>query len=181
MDAVITALDAIRAEYDTLRTMRDSGRFSDGMPLRSPTVLREAMKAFAERVWLEFLPVLTHAPGVVANCTTTVAHHPADAEFVRRLGDALASCAPAMKAWQDRLRDLRLLLHKALEPPGPMRTRLGRQVLPALGVRLSERTAFARIARSAAPAGPGQPPATAPPTSTLPAVPPPPPPPTTHR
>jgi hypothetical protein len=151
--------------------MRDSGRFSDATPLHSPTVLQEATKAFSERVWLAFLPVLTHAPGVLANCTTTVAHHPADAEVVRRLSDALTSCTPAMKAWQNRLRDLRLLPHRALEPPGPMRTRLGRQVLPALGVWLAEADAFARIAHAARPGDVPQPGAMAPAPAVRPALP----------
>ncbi|MFJ6898143.1 hypothetical protein [Streptomyces hokutonensis] len=172
-DAVLAALDTLRAEYDTLRTMGGSGHFSDGMPLRSPTVVREATKSFAERVWLEFLPVLTHAPGVVANCTTTVAHRPADADVVRRLHDALTSCAPAMKAWQDRLRDLRLQPHRALEPPGPMRTRLGRQVLPALGVWLADADDFARIAHAARPGNPPRPGAVTPVPAVRPALPPP--------
>ncbi|MCQ9185466.1 hypothetical protein KMT30_41870 [Streptomyces sp. IBSBF 2953] len=150
-DAVLAALDTIGAEYNALRAMHASGRFSDGIPLSSPEVLPEAERGFADRVWLEFLPVLTHAPGVLDNCATAVAHHPADAGVVRRLTDALAFCAPAMKVWQDRLRDLRLLPHSALEPPGQMRTRLGRQVMPALGIWLAETDTFARIAHAAGP------------------------------
>ncbi|MEU6230952.1 hypothetical protein [Streptomyces sp. NPDC047042] len=148
-DAVLAALDAIGAEYDAQRAMHASGRFSDGIPLSSPEVLQEAERVLADRVWLEFLPVLTHAPGVLDNCGTAVAHHPADAGVVRRLTDALAFCAPAMRVWQDRLRDLGLLPHRALEPPGQMGTRLGRQVMPALGIWLAETDAFARIAHAA--------------------------------
>lgn len=172
-DAVLAALDAIRAEYDTLRTMRESGRFSDGMPLNSPTVLREATKVFAERVWLEFLPVLTHAPGVVANYTTTVAHHPTDADVVDRLKDALAACTPALDEWRRRLWELRFQPPESLEPPEQLRTRLGRQVLPALGVWLAEADAFARIAHAALPGDPLPPGAVAPAPAVRPALPPP--------
>lgn len=172
-DAVLAALDTIRPEYDTLRTMRDSGRFSDAMPLRSPTVLREATKVFVERVWLDFLPVLTHAPGVLANCTTAVAHHPADAGVVRRLSDALASCTPALEEWRRRLWELRFCPPISREPPEQLRTRLGRQVLPALGVWLAEADAIARIAHAARPGDAPPPGTTAPAPAVRPALPPP--------
>jgi hypothetical protein len=172
-DAVLAALDAIRPKYDTLRTMRGSRRFSDAMPLRSPTVLREATKVFVERVWLEFLPVLTHAPGVLANCTTAVAHHPADAGVVRRLSDALASCTPALEEWRRRLSELRFRPPISREPPEQLRTRLGRQVLPALGVWLAEADDFARIAHAARPGDVPQPGAVAPAPAVRPALPPP--------
>ncbi|MFF4256622.1 hypothetical protein ACFY1L_36095 [Streptomyces sp. NPDC001663] len=171
--AVLAALDAIRAEYDILQAMRDSGRISDGVPLRSPTALTEAAKVFVERVWLEFLPVLTYAPGVLANCTTALPHHPADAGVVHRLGDALASCTPAMQEWQRRLRELRFRPPMSLEPPEQLRTRLGRQVLPSLGAWLAEADAFARIAHAARP-GDAPPPGTVAPAPTVrPALPPP--------
>ncbi|UIX34386.1 hypothetical protein [Streptomyces sp. GQFP] len=171
--AVLAALDAIRAEYDTLQAMRDSGRFSDGVPLRSPTALTEATKVFVERIWLEFLPVLTHAPGVLANCTTALTHHPADAGVVHRLGDALASCTPAMQEWQHRLRELWFRPPISLEPPEQLRTRLGRQVLPSLGVWLAEADAFARIAHAARPGVAPSPGVVAPAPAVRPALPPP--------
>lgn len=171
--AVLAALDAIRAEYGTLQAMRDSGRFSDGMPLRSPTELEEATKVFVDRVWLEFLPVLTHAPGVLVNCTTALSHHPGDAGVVHCLGDALASCTPALEEWRRRLRELRFRPPMSLEPPEQLRTRLGRQVLPALGVWLTEADAFARIAHAARPGDARPPGAVAPAPTVRPALPPP--------
>ncbi|MEV0636280.1 hypothetical protein AB0I77_15165 [Streptomyces sp. NPDC050619] len=108
-----------------------------------------------------------------------VAHHPAAAEVVHRLSDALASCTPALEEWRRRLRELRFRPPPSLEPPEKLRTRLGRHVLPALGVWLAEADDFARIAYASHPGNPPSPGAVAPAPAVRPALPPPSP--STHR
>ncbi|MCW8379804.1 hypothetical protein [Streptomyces justiciae] len=110
---------------------------------------------------------------MLANCTTALAHHPADAGVVHRLGDTLASCTPAWEEWQRRLWEPRFRPPISLEPPEQLRTRLGRQVLPALGAWLAEADAFARIAHAARPGKALSPGTVAPAPAVRPALPPP--------
>ncbi|MEH0628517.1 hypothetical protein [Streptomyces stelliscabiei] len=156
LDAVITALDELRAEYDEVTAIWVSGRSSDGTLLDGHG-LREANRTFAERAWRTFQPVLTHAPGLLKQCGVTVTGRSADADIVAQLSETLAASQAALDAW-------RLRHHPGsaqpwrLVPPAEVRTRLGLEAVPAIETWLAGRGAFVRIARSAEPSGPARPP-----------------------
>ncbi|WP_215449447.1 hypothetical protein, partial [Streptomyces sp. ATCC 21386] len=98
LDAVITALDELRAEYDDMTAIWSSGRSSDGTLLDGQR-LREANRAFAERAWRTFRPVLTHAPSLLQQCGAMVADGSADTDIVAQLSEVLASSQAALDAW----------------------------------------------------------------------------------
>ncbi|WSQ12906.1 hypothetical protein OG604_36920 [Streptomyces sp. NBC_01231] len=157
LDAVVAALDELRAEYDDLAAIWVSGRSSDGIFLDGHEVV-EANRVFTERAWRAFGPVLAHAPGLLNQCGATVADRSADADIVAQLGEALASSQAALDAWRHSQNPASVLPSARLLPPVEVRTRLGLQAVPAVETWLAARDAFVRIARSAEPGGPVRPP-----------------------
>ncbi|MEU9246975.1 hypothetical protein [Streptomyces sp. NPDC048385] len=168
LDAVVTALDELHAEYDDVTAIWISGRSSDGTVLDGHGVM-EVNRTFAERAWRTFRPVLTHAPGLLNQCGAAVAGRSADADIVVQLSEALASSQAALDAWRHSQNPAAQPSARLL-PPAEVRTRLGLETVPAIETWLAQRDAFVRIARSAKPGGPAQPPAHGAVPSSLPAL-----------
>lgn len=168
LDAVITALDGLRAEYDDVTAIWISGRSSDGTLLDGHG-LREANRAFAERAWRTFRPVLTHAPGLLHQCGTAATGRSADADIVVQLSEALASSQAALDAWWHSQNPASVQPSARLLPPAEVRTQLGLEAVPAIETWLAQRDAFVRIARSAS--DPARPPVGRPVPCAQPAVP----------
>lgn len=79
LDTVISALNRIRPEHETLQAIKGSGRFSDGMPLATSRLLPQMERAFADHAWLSFRDVLQHAPLLLSRCRPTASPWPQDA------------------------------------------------------------------------------------------------------
>ncbi|MGW2046209.1 hypothetical protein ACWCPF_13640 [Streptomyces sp. NPDC001858] len=157
LDAVITALDELRADYNAVTAIRASGRSSDGTLLHGHG-LREADRVFAERAWRAFRPVLTHAPGLLHQCGAAGTGRGADADVMVQLSEALASTQAALDAWRHSRNPASAQPSARLLPPAEVRIRLGLEAVPAIEKWLAQRDAFVRIARSAEPSGPARPP-----------------------
>ncbi|WP_217570536.1 hypothetical protein [Streptomyces sp. GbtcB7] len=169
LDAVVTALDELRAEYDAVTAIWESGRSSDGTLLNGDEVAT-ANRAFTVRAWRAFHPVLTHAPGLLQQCAAAVSERSADADIVAQLSETLAGSQAALDAWRHR-RHPGSAQPWRLRPPAEVRTQLGLQAVPAIETWLGARDAFVRIARSAVPGSPAQPPGNGPAPSAQLAVP----------
>ncbi|WP_434595843.1 hypothetical protein [Streptomyces sp. A5-4] len=154
LDTVMTALDRIRPEHETLQAVKESGRFSEGVPLANSRLLPEMERAFADHAWLSFRDVLQHAPLLLSRCRPTASPWPQDAAAMARLRDALAG---SQDAWAD-FNDLRTELYSipAVLPAhewSQVRSTLGTAVLPAIETWLADSEAFERQARAAVPGG----------------------------
>lgn len=160
LDAVVTALDELRAEYDAVTAIWESGRSSDGTRLDGDEVAT-ANSAFAVRAWRALHPVLTHAPDLLQQCAAAVSDRSADADIVAQLSETLAGSQAALDAWRHR-RHPDSAQPWRLRPPAEVRTQLGLQAVPAIETWLGARDAFVRIARSAVPGSPAQPPGSEP-------------------
>lgn len=150
---VTRALDRVREEHQILTMIRDSGRYTDGVPL-DPHQLPRLEADFAEHAWLSFTHVLTHAPALLKRCETHAVPGSDDADTLIRLREALANSRPAFAEWHQRLNDL-VHTPAALqsESPEESRLRLAAQVMPAIETWLTHSAAFVRIAHTATPAG----------------------------
>ncbi|WP_326613520.1 hypothetical protein OG949_35130 [Streptomyces scopuliridis] len=160
--AVTRALDRVREEHQILTMIRESGRYTDGVPL-APQALPRLEGDFAEQAWLNFAEVLTHAPALLERCSTTAVPGSDDADTVTRLRETLADSRPAFDEWHHRLNDV-VHTPAALrsESAEESRLRLAAQVTPAIEMWLTRSSAFARIAQAATPAAQAALPASAP-------------------
>lgn len=68
LDTVLTSLERIREEHQALRAIKDSGRYSDGVPLGDSRLIAGLERDFADLAWLSFTDVLEHAPLLLARC-----------------------------------------------------------------------------------------------------------------
>ncbi|MFF0201925.1 hypothetical protein [Streptomyces sp. NPDC005017] len=156
LDAVVSALDQLRDEYDAVTAIWESGRSSDGTPLTGHDMV-EVNKTFAEHAWRIFRAVLTHAPGLLQQCEGAVTDRSADTDTVAQLSEALASSQAALDAWRHSQNPASAQPSARLLPPVEVRTRLGLEAVPAIETWLAESEAFVRIAEAATPGGPLQP------------------------
>lgn len=154
LDTVMTALNRIRPEHETLQAIKASGRYSDGIPLHSASLLPEIEREFADHAWLSFRDVLQHAPILLTRCRPPASPWPQDATALDRLRDALAN---NQEAWAE-FNDLRSELYSipAVLPAAQwsrIRSRLGTTVLPAIETWLVHSQEFERQVRAAVPGG----------------------------
>ncbi|MFE0188004.1 hypothetical protein [Streptomyces sp. NPDC058989] len=154
VDAIAAALERIDEEHATLEAMRDSGRYSDGVPLASPAEQIAGFEhQFADRAWLAFVDVLTHVPGVLEQCSRNSAWSAKDEAILAELHEALRLSQPACDEWNAQT------AKSYATPPrkfrherwSDLRARLGMQVMPAIATWVTEADEFTRIARAAAP------------------------------
>lgn len=153
LTTVTQALDRIREEHQILGSIRESGRYTDAVPL-DPQLLPGLEGEFAQHAWLNFADVLTHAPTLLERCATTTVPGSDDATTVTRLRETLTDSQPAFDGWRRRLTEL-VHTPAALQPESPeeARLRLAAQVMPAIDTWLTHHTAFTRIAHATTPAG----------------------------
>ncbi|PKV84310.1 hypothetical protein [Streptomyces sp. TLI_146] len=90
LDTVLRALDRIRSEHETLQAIKESGRYSDGVPLADARMIPEMERTFADYAWLSFRDVLEHAPVLLSRCRPAMTPWPQDAAALDRLRTALA-------------------------------------------------------------------------------------------
>ncbi|AJC55063.1 hypothetical protein [Streptomyces sp. 769] len=156
IDAIVSALERIDEEHARLEVMRDSGRYSDGVPLTSPAEqIAECEYQFADRAWLAFVDVLTHAPTVLEQCNRNPAMSTKDKATVAELHGALRLSQPACDEWnaqtaKSHARPPRKFFH---ERWGDLRARLGTQAMPAIATWVTQAEEFTRIAHAATPGG----------------------------
>ncbi|MFD4479423.1 hypothetical protein ACFWPU_25360 [Streptomyces sp. NPDC058471] len=154
LDTVMTALNRIRPEHETLQAIKESGRFSDGMPLANSRLQPEMERAFADHAWLSFRDVLQHAPALIARCRPMASPWPQDAAALARLREALAN---SQDVWAE-FNDLRTELYSipatlSAREWSQVRSELGAAVLPAIETWLANGETFERQVRAAVPGG----------------------------
>lgn len=155
LNTVVRSLERIREEHQTLQAIKDSGRYSDGIPLSDTRLAAGMERDFADWAWLSFTDVLEHAPLLLARCRPTATPWPQDAAALARLREALADSQDAYNEWNDTRHELysiprTLPAHEWSQIPG----RLGLAVLPAIETWLADGATFERQARAAVPGGP---------------------------
>lgn len=155
LDTVMSALNRIRPEHETLQAIKASQQSSEGTtPSAASRLHSEAERAFADHAWLAFSDVLQHAPLLLARCRPAASPWPQDAAALSRLRDALAD---SQNAW-DEFNALRAELYSV--PTGlsaqewsRVRSTLGTAVLSAIRTWLADSETFERQARAAVPGG----------------------------
>ncbi|MFD4177225.1 hypothetical protein [Streptomyces anulatus] len=155
LNNVLNGLARIREEYETLQTIKDSGRYSDCVPLRDSRLIAGMERDFADRAWISYRAVLEHAPLLLTRCRPAVTAWPEDAAALDRLREALVQSQDAWGKWnnlRDELYSIPATL-SALEW-SQVRGRLGLAVLPAIETWLSDSEVFERQVRAAVPGGP---------------------------
>ncbi|MEJ8650637.1 hypothetical protein WKI65_21680 [Streptomyces sp. MS1.AVA.3] len=154
VNSVLSALERIREEHQTLQAIKDSGRYSDGVPLKNPRLLAGLERDFADQAWLSFHDVLEHAPGLLTRCRPAATPWPEDAAALIRLRGALAASQDARNQWNDLRHDLYAIPRTLLPHEwSQVRGQLGLAVLPAIEAWLADSDAFERQARAAVPGG----------------------------
>ncbi|MVO90293.1 hypothetical protein GPA10_37480 [Streptomyces sp. p1417] len=149
LNTVLSALERIRAEHETLQAIRESGRYSDGVPLAGTRMIPEVEATFADYAWLSFRHVLEHAPALLSRCRPALTAWPQDAAVLDRLRTAVAD---SQEAWAED-RGLSGVLFCA-DGWRRARSRFGLAVLPAIETWLAHSAVFERQARAAVPGGP---------------------------
>ncbi|WDF43520.1 hypothetical protein PBV52_45465 [Streptomyces sp. T12] len=149
LDTVLTALQRIRPEHETLQTIKESHHDSDGAPLRDSRMLPEMERAFADHAWLHFRDVLEHAPALLSRCRPARSPWPKDATALQRLRTALAGSQEV----RDEDRELSGVLF-SVDGWKQARSRFGLAALPAIETWLADGEVFERQARAAVPGGP---------------------------
>lgn len=149
LGTVLSALERIRAEYETLQAIKASGRYSDGVPLADARMIPEMERTFADFAWLSFRDVLERAPVLLSRCRPAMTPWSQDAAALERLRTALAD--------SQETRDEDRTLSGVLFPVDgweQARSRFGLAALPAIETWLADSEAFERQARAAVPGGP---------------------------
>ncbi|MEV8351860.1 hypothetical protein ACFVTT_24350 [Streptomyces niveus] len=154
LDTVMSALNRIRPEHETLQTVKASHRPGDGTPHAGSRLHAQMERAFADHAWLSFRDVLQHAPLLLARCRPAASPWPQDAGALFRLRDALAD---SQNAW-DEFNALRAELYSipadlSAQEWSQVRSTLGTAVLPAIRTWLADSETFERQARAAVPGG----------------------------
>lgn len=155
LNNVLRALQRIREEHQTLQAIKDSGRYSDGVPLGNSRLISGLERDFADIAWLSYRDVLEHAPILLTRCRPAATPWPDDAATLTRLREALDHSQDAWNEWNDLRHDLysiprTLPAHEWSQ----VRGQLGLAVLPAIETWLADSEAFERQARAAVPGGP---------------------------
>ncbi|GAA3196512.1 MULTISPECIES: hypothetical protein [Streptomyces] len=155
LNTVLHALERIREEHETLQTIKDSGRYSDGVPLRNSRLIAGMERDFADHAWLSYSDVLEHAPVLLTRCRPAATPWPEDAAVLTRLREALAHSQDAWHEWND-LGDNLYSVPRTLPDHewSQVRGQLGLAVLPAIETWLAHTKVFERQARAAEPGGP---------------------------
>ncbi|ELS55881.1 hypothetical protein [Streptomyces viridochromogenes] len=155
LNTVLSALERIRAEHQTLQAIKDSGRYSDAVPLGDSRLIAGVERDFADHAWLEFRHVLEHAPLLLSRCRPAATAWPADDAALTQLREALVHSQDAWVEWNDLRHDL-YSIPRALPAHewSQVRGQLGLAVLPAIETWLAHSDAFAREVRAAVPGGP---------------------------
>ncbi|GAA1160012.1 hypothetical protein GCM10009654_15260 [Streptomyces hebeiensis] len=155
LNNVLTALERIREEHRALQAIKDSGRYSDGVPLGDYRLIAGMERDFADHAWLSFRDVLEHAPVLLARCRPTATPWPQDAAALTRLREALANSQDAWNQWNNLSNEL-YSLPQALPAHAwsQIRGQLGMAVRPAIETWLADSEPFERQARAAVPGGP---------------------------
>ncbi|MEU8784839.1 hypothetical protein [Streptomyces sp. NPDC048637] len=154
VNSVLSALERIREEHQTLQAIKDSGRYSDGVPLRNPHLLTGLERDFADHAWLSFRHVLEHAPSLLTRCRPAATPWPEDAAALIRLREAIAASQDAWNQWNDLRHDLYSIPQTLLPHEwSQVRGQLGLAVLPAIEAWLADSDVFERQARAAVPGG----------------------------
>ncbi|MEU6243979.1 hypothetical protein [Streptomyces sp. NPDC047024] len=155
LNSVVHALGRIREEHQTLMAIKESGRFSDGVPLRYAGMVDGFERDFADIAWISFARVLEHAPALLSRCRPAATAWPEDAGALSRLRGALADSQDAWTQWNDLRNELysipaTLSRHEWSQ----VRGQLGLTALPAIETWLADSEAFERQTRAAAPGSP---------------------------
>ncbi|MFJ8794588.1 hypothetical protein [Streptomyces sp. NPDC102462] len=155
LNIVLTALDRIREEHQSLQAVRDSGRYSTGESVRGSRLIASAERDFADHAWLSFRHVLEHAPVLLTRCRPAATPWPQDTAALTRLREALAKSQDAWNQWNS-LRDDLYSIPRTLSAHewSQVRGQLGIAVLPAIETWLADSEPFERQARAAVPGGP---------------------------
>ncbi|MFD4476433.1 hypothetical protein ACFWPU_10015 [Streptomyces sp. NPDC058471] len=149
LDTILRALKRIRAEHGTLQAIKDSGRYSDGVPLADSRMIPEMERTFGDYAWLSFRDVLEHAPVLLSRCRPAMTPWPQDAAALDRLRTALAD------SQEVRMEDKALSgVLFSVDGWKQARSRFGLAALPAIETWLADSEGFERQARAAAPGGP---------------------------
>ncbi|MEV0259009.1 hypothetical protein AB0H82_32690 [Streptomyces sp. NPDC050732] len=149
LDTVLTALDRIRPEHETLQAIKASGRYSDGVPLSDSRLLTEMERTFADHAWLRFRDVLEHAPVLLSRCRPARSPWPQDATVLDLLRTALADSQEP----RDEDKALSGVMY-SMDGWKQARSRFGLAALPAIETWLANSEVFERQARAAVPGGP---------------------------
>ncbi|MEV5979650.1 hypothetical protein [Streptomyces sp. NPDC052114] len=149
LDTVLTALERIRSEHETLQAIKASRRYSDGVPLADSRMIAEMERTFGDYAWLSFRDVLQHAPVLLSRCRPARSPWPQDAVALERLRSALADS-------QETRNEGTALSGVLFSVEGwkQARSRFGLAALPAIETWLTDSTVFERQARAAVPGGP---------------------------
>ncbi|MFI2204627.1 hypothetical protein ACH47Z_28345 [Streptomyces sp. NPDC020192] len=155
LNTVLRALERIREEHQTLQAIKDSGRYSDGVPLGNSRLITGMERDFTDRAWLSFHDVLERAPILLTRCRPVATHWPQDSAALTRLREALANSQDAWNEWND-LRNELYSIPRTLPAHewSQVRGQLGLAVLPAIETWLTDSEAFERQVRAAVPGGP---------------------------
>ncbi|MFJ5045474.1 hypothetical protein ACIQH7_10080 [Streptomyces anulatus] len=155
LNNVLNGLARIREEHETLQAIKDSGRYSDGVPLRDSRLIAGMERDFADRAWLSYRAVLEHAPLLLTRCRPAATPWPEDAAALDRLREGLVHSQDAWDKWNN-LRDELYSIPATLPAHewSQVRRQLGLAVLPAIETWLSDSDVFERQVRAAVPGGP---------------------------
>ncbi|MER5443127.1 hypothetical protein [Streptomyces sp. NPDC002790] len=153
LNTVLSALERIRKEHDTLQTIKETGRYTDGVPLSS-RLIGSMERAFADHAWIAFSTVLEHGPQLLAQCRPATTAWPDDAAVLVRLRAALSDNAAARAEETTLGTDLHAIprLLRAHEYHH-VRAEYGMSALPAIQTWLADGAIFERQVRAAQPAG----------------------------
>lgn len=106
LNNVLRALERIREEHETLQVIKESGRYSDGVPLRDSRLIGGMEGDFADHAWLSYRAVLEHAPLLLTRCRPDATPWPEDTAALTRLREALAFGQDARDEWNDLRQEL---------------------------------------------------------------------------
>ncbi|MFL0025932.1 hypothetical protein ACJBCE_23715 [Streptomyces sp. NBUL23] len=155
LNNVLNCLARIREDHETLQAIKDSGRYSDGVPLRDSRLIAVMERDFADRAWLSYRAVLEHAPLLLTRCRPAVTAWPEDSAALDRLREALVQSQDAWGKWNN-LRDELYSIPATLPAHewSQVRGQFGLAVLPAIETWLADSDVFERQVRAAVPGGP---------------------------
>ncbi|WP_258564474.1 hypothetical protein [Streptomyces himalayensis] len=153
VNTVLAALERIRDEHQTLQAIKDSGRYTDGVPLSS-RLIDGMERAFADHAWISFRTVLELAPELVARCHPATSPWPQDTAALTRLHSALVDSEEALReatTLSTNLYAIPRTLHT--HEWSHIRAQLGMSALQAIETWLADSEIFERQARTAQPTG----------------------------
>ncbi|MFD4257642.1 hypothetical protein ACFWR9_08420 [Streptomyces sp. NPDC058534] len=155
LNTVLSALERIREEHQTLQAIKDSGRYSDAVPLGNSRLVAGMERDFADHAWLEFRHILEHAPLLLSRCRPVATAWPDDGAALTRLREALARSQDTWDEWNGLSHELHMVQRRTLSAHewSQVRGQMGLAVLPAIETWLGDSEAFERQVRAAVPGG----------------------------